>query len=95
MCLIFVLFNLDIDQNESDGECRDALPKPFSNSNKCKELNVTCKKLRRKCNSRLGNRKEILGSSNSSKKCIKRLTRQESNARVRSFCKMTCNQCNK
>ena len=80
----------DILDHVHTGSCEDALPLKFQNKMKCKKLETSCSKLKKKCNSTL---KSAIGSSKQSKNCAKFLSKEDLNTDVKEFCAESCKEC--
>ena len=63
----------------------------MTGNNNCKNLKITCSKMKSKCSLKLAN---VFGSSKNARKCKTALGNQK-NAKVNTYCKKTCNKCGK
>ena len=65
---------------------------PFQKYKDCKRLKISCRKLRSKCNAKIGS---SLGNSASAKRCLRKLHPSTKNVKVKDYCKKTCKVCGK
>ena len=65
----------------------------MSSDKDCKKLNISCSKLRNKCEKNLGD--AIGPSTNTNAKKCKTALGNDAKKEVEEFCKITCNECGK